>query len=88
MVVVSELFSLVTSAICVRIRGHRSEVTKTVYHMAQAFRLMLRSYHSGLVGTVSALFCYVNIKLYTFLCRLASYACMRFGLLLLLLLLF
>ena len=36
-VVVRELLSLVTSAICVRIRGHRSEVTRTVYHMAQVF---------------------------------------------------
>ena len=37
MVVVRELFSLVTSAICVRNRGHRSEVTRIVYHMAQIF---------------------------------------------------
>ena len=36
-VVVRELFSLVLSAICVRIRGHRSEVTKIVYHVAQLF---------------------------------------------------
>ena len=36
-VVVRELLSLVTSAICVRIRGHRSEVTRIVYHMAQVF---------------------------------------------------
>ena len=36
-VVVRELFSLVTSAVCVRIRGHRSEVTKIVYHMARVF---------------------------------------------------
>ena len=33
-VVVRDLFSLVTSAICVRIRGHCSEVTRIVYHMA------------------------------------------------------
>ena len=62
MVVVRELSSLVTSAICVRIRGHRSEVTRIVYHMAQAFRLLLRSYHCGFVGTISTLFCYVNIR--------------------------
>ena len=62
-VVVRELFLLVTSAICVWIRGHRSEVTKIVYHMAQVFRLLLHSYHSGFVGTISTLFCYVNIKL-------------------------
>ena len=30
--VVRELFSLVMSAICVQIRGHGSEVTRTVYH--------------------------------------------------------
>ena len=34
LVVVRELFSFVTSAICVQIRGHRSEVTRIVYHMA------------------------------------------------------
>ena len=62
-VVVRELFSLMTSAIYVWIKGHRSEVTKTVYHMAQVFCLLLRSYHSGFVGTSSSLFCYVNIKL-------------------------
>ena len=33
-VVVRELFFLVTSAICVRIRGRRSEVTKTVVSLA------------------------------------------------------
>ena len=62
-VVVRELFLLVTSAICVWIRGHRSEVTKIVYHMAQVFRLLLHSYHSRFVGTISTLFCYVNTKL-------------------------
>ena len=36
-VVVRELFSLVTSAMCVRIRGHRSGVTRTVYHVAHFF---------------------------------------------------
>ena len=36
-VVVRELFSLVTSAICVRIRGHGSEVMRIVYHMAPVF---------------------------------------------------
>ena len=86
---VKEPFFLMTSVIFfVWIRGHRSEVTKIVYNMAQVFHLPLHSYHSGFVGTISTLFCYVNIKL--ILCRLASYARMRlqFGLLLLLLLLF
>ena len=55
-VVVMELFSLVTSAICVRIRGHRSEATKIVYHMAHAFRLLLRSYHSEFVRTIRLYF--------------------------------
>ena len=36
-VAVRERFSLVTSAIWVWIRGHRSEVTRLVYHMAQVF---------------------------------------------------
>ena len=36
-VVVRELFSLLTSAICVRVRGHRSEVMKIVYHMVHLF---------------------------------------------------
>ena len=36
-VVVRERFSLVTSAIWVWIRGHRSEVMRIVYHMAQVF---------------------------------------------------
>ena len=42
-VVVRELFSLVMSAICVWIRGHRSEVTKIAYHMARVFHLLLCS---------------------------------------------
>ena len=62
-VVVRELFSLMTSAICVWIRGHGSDVKKIVYHMAQVFCLLLHSYHSGFAGTISSLFCYVNIKL-------------------------
>ena len=37
MVVIRELFSFVTSAIFVWIRGHRSEVTRIVYHMAHVF---------------------------------------------------
>ena len=51
-VVVTELFSLVTSAICVRIRDRRSEVTKIVYHMTQVFCLLLRSHHSEFVGAI------------------------------------
>ena len=54
-VVVRELFSLLTSAICVQIRGHRSDVTKIVYHMAQVFYLLLRSYHSGFCATLAML---------------------------------
>ena len=59
-----ELFSLVTSAICVWIRGHRSEVTRIVYHMALSFRLWQCSYHGRFVGAISTLLCYVNIKLF------------------------
>ena len=66
MAAIRELFSLLTTAICVQIRGHRSEVTEIVYHMAQVFRLLLHSYHSGFVGSISTLFCYVNIKLLLF----------------------
>ena len=66
MVVVRELFSLVMSAIYVWIRGHRSEVMKIVYHRARVFRLLLRSYQSGFIGTISTLFCCVNIKLILF----------------------
>ena len=50
MVVVRELFSLVTSAILCADRG--SEVTKIVYDMTQVFRLLLRSHHSEFVGTI------------------------------------
>ena len=42
-VVVRELFYLVTSAIC---------VTKIVYHITQVFYLLLRSHHSEFVGTI------------------------------------
>ena len=63
---VRELFSLLTSVICVPIRAHRSEVIKIIYHMAPVFHLQLHSYHSGFVGTISTLFCYVNIKLILF----------------------
>ena len=75
-VVVQELFSLMMSAICVQIRGHRSEVTRIIYHMAPVFVCCcIRSYHcnhSGFVGTISTLFCYVHIKHILFL-----YACKR-----------
>ena len=36
-VVIRKLFSLVTSVISVQIRGHRSEVTRIVYHTTQVF---------------------------------------------------
>ena len=62
MVVVREIFSLVMSAICVRIRGHRSEVMRIVYHMAQVF-IYCYILTTGFVGTISTLFCYVVIKL-------------------------
>ena len=48
-VVVRELLFLVTSVICVRIRGSGSEVTTTPYHIRSNFRLKQRSYHSGFV---------------------------------------
>ena len=49
-VVVRELLFLVTSVICVRIRGRGSEVTTISYHFCSDFRLQLRSYRSGFVG--------------------------------------
>ena len=42
-VVVRELLFLVTSVICVRIRGRGSEVTTTPYHIRSDFRLKRRS---------------------------------------------
>ena len=41
-----------------QVRGYED-----VYRMAHIFRLLLHSYHSGFVGTIYTLFCYVNIKL-------------------------
>ena len=35
--VVRELFSLLTSTICVRVRGQRSEVMRIIYHMVHLF---------------------------------------------------
>ena len=48
-VVVRELLFLVTSVICVRIRGRGSEVTTTPYHIRLDFRLKQRSYPDGFV---------------------------------------
>ena len=48
-VVVIELLSLVTSVICVRIRGRGSEVTTTAYHIRSDFRLKRFSYLHGFV---------------------------------------
>ena len=42
-----------------------SEVTGERPH-GSSFRLLLHSHHSGFVGTISTLFCYVNIKLVLF----------------------
>ena len=64
-VVVRERFSLVMSAIWVWIRGHRSEVTRLVYHMAQVF-VYCCILTTGFVGPISTLFCCVNIKLVLF----------------------
>ena len=48
-VVVRELLFLVTSVICVRIRGRGSEVTTSPYHLRSDFRLRRRSDHNGFV---------------------------------------
>ena len=47
--VVRELLFLVTSVICVGIRGCTSEVTTIPHHFRSDFRLKLRSYQSGFV---------------------------------------
>ena len=61
MVVVRELLSLVTSVICVWIRGYEDCLPH-----GSDFCLLLCIYHSGLVGTISTLFCYINSKLVLF----------------------
>ena len=75
-VVVREPFSLVTSVtdLCA---DQRSQVRgyEDCFPHGSSFHLLMCSYHSGFIGTISILFCYVNIKL--LLCRLALYACMR-----------
>ena len=59
------IFSCDVSDLCAdqrwRVRGY-----KVVYHMAQVFHLLLCSYHSRFVETISTLFCHVNIKLVLF----------------------
>ena len=75
-VVVQELFSLVTSVICMRIRGDRSEVMKLfttwlkffVYCCVPPQWVRRDHFHFSLL---------CKHWTYTFLCRLASYACMR-----------
>ena len=58
-VVVRELLFLVTSVICVRIRGHGSEVTTTPYHIRSDFCLKQRSYHNGFIVVF---LCYLSHK--------------------------
>ena len=48
-VVVAVLLFVVTSGICLRIRGRRSRVTTTPNHFRLDLRLQLRSYRSGFV---------------------------------------
>ena len=66
-VVVRELFSLVTSAICVWTEvtaGQRLRGSFTTWLMFSPTAAFLP--HPGFVGTISTLFCYVNIKLILF----------------------
>ena len=60
-VVVRELFSLATSAICVQIRGYEDCLPH-----GSSFHVLLLSYHTRFVGTIYTLFCDVNIKLILF----------------------
>ena len=48
-VVVRELLFLVTSVVCVWIRGRGSEVTTTPYHIHSDFHEKQHSYHNGFV---------------------------------------
>ena len=59
------MFSRDVSDLCAD-QTHRSEVTKIVYHMAQVFRLLPSSYHSGFIETITPLSRYVNIKVILF----------------------
>ena len=67
MVMVRELtvFSCDISDLCA---GQRSQVRgyEDCLPHGSSFRLLLHSYDSGLVGTISTVFCYVNIKLILF----------------------
>ena len=66
-VVVRELFSLVTSSICVRVRDNRSEVTKLLTTWLKFFvYYCIFTTVEPIVGTISTLFCCVNIKLMHF----------------------
>ena len=51
-----------------QVRGYEDCLTH-----GSSFCLLQRSNHSGFVGTISTLFCYVNNKI-ILLCRLASHA--------------
>ena len=65
-VVVRELFYHVTSAICVWKEVTAGQRLRGRLPHGSCFRLLLHSYHIGFVGTISTLFCYVNIKLILF----------------------
>ena len=62
-VVVRELLFLVTSVICVWIRGYGSEVTTSPYHIHSDFRLKHCSHHNG----------FVVLFLHYFSCKCKSY---------------
>ena len=62
-VVIRELLFLVTSVICVWIRGYGSEVTTTPYHIHSDFRLKHCSHHNG----------FVVLFLHYFSCKCKSY---------------
>ena len=72
-VVIRELLFLVTSVICVWIRGSGSEVTTAPYHFCSHFRPQLCSYRSEFI-VLFPRYLSVNIKLLGILCSLATYA--------------
>ena len=60
---VTELLFLVTSVICVRIRGVGSEVMVTLYHFCSNFHLQLPPYLSGFIVLFP---CYLSSKRKTY----------------------
>ena len=61
-VVRNYIFSCDVSDLCADQRSQVRGYEDCLLH-GSSFRLPLRSYHRGFIGTISPLFCYVNITL-------------------------